>query len=201
MIVVGLTGGIGSGKSTVAQLLARRGAVIIDADAIVHELQQPGAPLLEELAARFGPEIITADGALDRGKLAALAFGDTDAVADLNGIVHPAVRREIAARVAARARGDDVVVLDIPLIRERGAYDVAALVVVDAPTDLAVERVVASRALTEEQVRARMATQLTREERVQLADRVIDNSGDRADLERQVDDVWAWMHTLPPMPD
>ena len=201
MIVVGLTGGIGSGKSTVAQLLARRGAVIIDADAIVHELQQPGAPLLDELAARFGPDIITTDGVLDRRRLAALAFGDADAVADLNGIVHPAVRREIAARVAARAQSDDVVVLDIPLIRERGVYDMAALVVVDAPTDIAVGRVVASRALTEEQVRARMATQLAREERVRLADRVIDNSGDRADLERQVDDVWAWMHSLPPMSD
>jgi dephospho-CoA kinase len=109
------------------------------------------------------------------------------------------VRKEIAARVAARAASDDVVVLDIPLIRERGAYDVAALVVVDAPTDVAVERVVASRAMTEEQVRARMATQPTREERLRLADRVIDNAHDRATLERQVDDVWAWMHTLSPM--
>jgi dephospho-CoA kinase len=201
MIVVGLTGGIGSGKSSVAQLLARRGAVIIDADAIVHELQRPGAPLLDELAARFGEEIITADGALDRAKLAALVFDDAAAVEDLNRIVHPAVRREIAARVAARADSDDVVVLDIPLIRERGAYDMAALVVVDAPVDVAVERVVASRAMTEGQVRARIATQLAREERLRLADRVIDNSGDRATLERQVDDVWAWMHTLPPMSD
>jgi dephospho-CoA kinase len=201
MIVVGLTGGIGSGKSTVAQLLARRGAVVIDADAIVHELQRSGAPLLDELAARFGEEIITIDGALDRGKLAALVFGDAAAVDELNAIVHPAVRREIAARVAARADTDDVVVLDIPLIRERGAYDMAALVVVDAPTDVAVERVLASRAMGEEQVRARMATQLAREERLQLADRVIDNSGGRAALERQVDDVWAWMHTLPPMSD
>ena len=201
MIVVGLTGGIGSGKSSVAQLLARRGAVIIDADAIVHELQRPGAPLLDELAARFGEEIITADGALDRARLAALVFDDATAVEDLNRIVHPAVRREIAARVAARADSDDVVVLDIPLIRERGAYDMAALVVVDAPVDVAVERVVASRAMTEAQVRARMATQLAREERLQLADRVIDNSGDRATLERQVDDAWAWMHTLPPMSD
>jgi dephospho-CoA kinase len=199
MIVVGLTGGIGSGKSSVAQLLARRGAVVIDADAIVHELQQPGAPLLDELADRFGEEILTAAGALDRGKLAALVFGDADAVAELNAIVHPAVRKEIAARVAARADTEDVVVLDIPLIRARGEYDMAALVVVDAPVDVAVGRVVASRAMTEEQVRARMATQLTREERMLLADRVIDNSADRSALERQVDDVWAWMHTLPPM--
>jgi dephospho-CoA kinase len=198
MIVVGLTGGIGSGKSTVAQLLGRRGAVIIDADAIVHELQQPGAPLLEQLAQRFGNQIITPGGALDRAKLAALAFGDDDAVKDLNGIVHPAVRREIARRVAANSGTDRVVVLDIPLITDRDTYAMAALVVVDVPTEVAAQRVVAERAMDEEQVRARMAAQLPREDRLAMADRVIDNSGDREALERQVDDVWAWMHTLPP---
>ena len=198
MIVVGLTGGIGSGKSTVAQLLGRRGAVIIDADAIVHELQQPGAPLLEPLAQRFGNQIITPGGALDRAKLAALAFVHDDAVKDLNGIVHPAVRREIARRVAANSGTDRVVVLDIPLITDRDTYAMAALVVVDVPAEVAVQRVVAERAIGEEQVRARMAAQLPREERLTMADRVIDNSGDREALERQVDDVWAWMHTLPP---
>jgi dephospho-CoA kinase len=197
MIVVGLTGGIGSGKSTVAQLLARRGAVIVDADAIVHELQQPGSPLLEQLAERFGPEIIAGGGALDRAKLAALAFGDDGAVTDLNTIVHPAVRHEIARRVAANARTDNVVVLDIPLITDRDTYAMAALVVVDVPTEVAVQRVVAERAITEDQVRSRMAAQLPREQRLAMADRVIDNSGDRKALERQVDDVWAWMHTLP----
>jgi dephospho-CoA kinase len=200
VIVVGLTGGIGSGKSTVAQLLARRGAVIIDADAIVHELQQPGSPLLEQLAERFGHEIITRSGALDRAKLAELAFGDDSAVTDLNAIVHPAVRREIARRVAANAGTDRVVVLDIPLIRDRDTYAMAALVVVDVPTEVAVQRVVAERAITEDQVRSRMAAQLPREQRLAMADRVIDNSGDRKALERQVDDVWAWMHTLPPQP-
>ncbi len=201
MIVVGLTGGIGSGKSTVSQLLARRGAVIIDADAIVHELQQPHAPLLDELSARFGDEIITPDGALDRAKLAELAFADDDdAVRDLNAIVHPAVRTEIARRVRAHAGTDRVVVLDIPLITERNAYPMAALVVVDVPIEVAVERVVAERAMSEAEVRARMAKQIPRERRLEIADRVIDNSGDRDALERQVDDVWAWMHTLPPQP-
>jgi dephospho-CoA kinase len=200
VIVVGLTGGIGSGKSTVAQLLARRGAVIIDADAIVHELQQPGSPLLEQLAERFGQEIISTGGALDRAKLAELAFGNDSAVTDLNAIVHPAVRREIARRVAANAGTDNVVVLDIPLIRDRDTYAMAALVVVDVPTEVAVQRVVAERAITEDQVRSRMAAQLPREQRLAMADRVIDNSGDRRALERQVEDVWAWMHTLPPQP-
>ncbi len=200
MIVVGLTGGIGSGKSTVAQLLGRRGAVIIDADTIVHELQQPGTPLLDQLAERFGREIITAGGALDRAKLAGLVFGDEQAVNDINAIVHPAVRSEIARRVAANAGTDNVVVLDIPLITERDTYAMAALVVVDVPTEVAVQRIVAERTITEDQVRSRMAAQLPRERRVAMADRVIDNSGDREALERQVDDVWAWIRTLPPQP-
>jgi dephospho-CoA kinase len=200
VIVVGLTGGIGSGKSTVAQLLARRGAVIIDADTIVHELQQPGTPLLDQLAERFGREIITAGGALDRAKLADLVFGDEQAVNDINAIVHPTVRREIARRVAAYAGTDNVVVLDIPLITDRDTYAMAALVVVDVPTEVAVQRVAADRALSEDQVRARIAAQLPRERRAAMADRVIDNSGDREALERQVDDVWAWMHTVPSQP-
>jgi dephospho-CoA kinase len=200
VIVVGLTGGIGSGKSTVAQLLARRGAVIIDADAIVHELQQPGALLLEQLAERFGREIITANGALDRAKLAEMAFGDDQAINDLNAIVHPAVRSEIVRRVTANAGTDNVVVLDIPLLTERDTYAMAGLVVVDVPTEVAVERVLAERGISEEQVRARIAAQLPRERRMAMADRVIDNTGDRAALERQVDDVWAWIHTLPQQP-
>jgi dephospho-CoA kinase len=200
MIVVGLTGGIGSGKSTVGQLLARRGAVIIDADAIVHELQRPGSPLLDDIAERFGTDILTAAGGLDRAALAGRVFGDEAAVADLNDIVHPAVRAEIARRLAAHASTDNVVVLDIPLVRTGEEYPVAAWIVVDLPLNVAVDRVVADRAITEADVRARMANQITREERLALADRVIDNSGDRRALERQVDDVWAWIHTLPPHP-
>ena len=200
MIVVGLTGGIGSGKSTVSRLLARRGAVIIDADAIVHELQRPGTPLLEELAVRFGGDIISDDGSLDRGRLAELAFTDNDAVSDLNAIVHPAVRAEIGRRLEALAGTDAVVVLDIPLITRRDAYPVAGLVVVDAPIEVAVERVVDERAMSAADVRARMARQLPRERRLEMADRVIDNSGGLDALERQVDDVWAWMQTLPAHP-
>jgi dephospho-CoA kinase len=197
VIVVGLTGGIGSGKSTVSRMLARRGAVVIDADLIVHQLQQPGQPLLDALAVRFGAEILTADGALDRAKLAEIAFASDEDVADLNAIVHPAVRREIARRVQGEAESNNVVVLDIPLITERDAYEMAALVVVDAPVDVAVERMVSQRAMSEHEVRARVSKQISREKRRSLADRVIDNSGDLAALERQVDDVWSWMHTLP----
>ena len=198
MIVVGLTGAIGSGKSTVARLLGRRGAVIIDADAIVHDLQRPGAPLLDELAARFGDEIITPAGSLDRAKLAKLAFADENAVGDLNAIVHPAVRAEVARRLRGHAATDDVVVLDIPLITDRESYPMAALVVVDVPIEVAIERVVAERAMSETDVRARLDKQISRQRRLELADRVIDNSGGLLALERQVDDVWAWMHTLPP---
>ena len=198
MIVVGLTGGIGSGKSTVAKLLARRGAVIIDADAIVHELQQPGAPMLDQLAERFGRRGHHRDGSLDRAKLAQLAFVDDGAVADLNAIVHPVVRAEIARHLGAHAATNDVVVLDIPLITDRQSYPMAALVVVDVPIEVAVERVVAERAMSETDVRARLDKQISRQRRLELADRVIDNSGGLLALERQVDDVWAWMHTLPP---
>ena len=201
MIVVGLTGAIGSGKSTVARMLERRGAVIIDADAIVHDLQRPGAPLLDELAARFGDEIITPDGSLDRAKLAKLAFAD-DGRRQRSQRHRPPGRygpRSPAACVATAAT-DDVVVLDIPLITERDAYPMAALVVVDVPIEVAIERVVAERAMSEADVQARLAKQISRERRLEIADRVIDNSGDLLALERQVDDVWAWMHTLPPQP-
>jgi len=198
MIVVGLTGGIGSGKSTVSRRLAQLGAVIVDADAIVHELQRPGEPLLAVLADRFGPEILTADGALDRAVLAERAFVDDETVSELNALVHPAVRAEIFARVGANAGTGHVVVLDIPLLADRDAYGMAAVVVVDAPTDIAVERVVAQRQMPEADVRARIDRQISRQRRRAIADRVIDNTGDLAELERQVDEIWAWMQTLPP---
>lgn len=199
MIVVGLTGGIGSGKSTVSKLLAERGAVIVDADAIVHELQRPGTPVLAAIAERFGADIIAIDGALDRAKLAEVAFADADSLKALNKIVHPAVQAEMAARVLAEADTDHVVVLDIPLLKaeHRQRNGMVAVLVVDVPVDVAVERVVAQRGMDEADARARIANQIPRDERRALADRVIDNSGDLQSLERQVDDVWAWLQTLP----
>jgi len=198
MICIGLTGGIGSGKSTVSRLLARRGAVIIDADAIVHELQAPGAPMLDALAERFGSEIIRDDGSLDRAKLAQIAFVDKESVKALNDMVHPAVRAEMAVRLLAHAGTNEVVVLDVPLVTGKRPEGTSALVVVDTPVETAIERLVAQRGMTEADARARLSNQPSREERLAMADRVIDNSGDMVALEQQVDDVWAWVHTLPP---
>ena len=197
MILVALTGGIGSGKSTVSTILASRGAVIVDADAIVRELQQAGTPLLARLADRFGPGIIRADGELDRPALAAIAFTDDAALADLNGLVHPAVREEMTRRVVAEDGTDRVVVIDTPLLNVRPGRDFGAIIVVDVPIEVAVERLVSYRAMDETDARARIAKQITREERVAQADRVIDNGGDLAHLEAQMDDLWSWLHTLP----
>jgi dephospho-CoA kinase len=196
MILVALTGGIGAGKSTVSQRLAARGAVIIDADAIVRELQEAGSPLLDRLAQRFGREILGDDGELDRPALAAIAFNDHGALADLNAIVHPEVRAEITRRVAAEAGTDHVVVIDTPLfeVTDPGTK-IDAVIVVDAPVDIAVERLVSQRGLTETDARARIANQISRADRLAKADRVIDNSGDVAALDAQIDGLWEWLTT------
>jgi dephospho-CoA kinase len=195
MILVALTGGIGSGKSTVSQRLAARGAVIIDADAIVRELQRAGSPLLDRLAERFGAGVIRADGGLDRPALAAIAFTDDQALADLNAIVHPEVRAEIGRRIAAEAATDHVVVVDTPLFEVTSDVEFSAVIVVDVPPDVAVERLVGQRGLSETDARARIAKQIGREERIAKADRVIDNSGDLTALDAEVDELWEWLAT------
>jgi dephospho-CoA kinase len=193
---IGLTGGIGSGKSTVSALLAARGAVVIDADAITRELQQPGTEVFDAMVARFGPGIVAADGTLDRQAVADLVFADAEALADLNAIVHPAVGTELARRLAEEAETDHLVVLDVPLLVESGRSDLAGLVVVDVDPELAVERLVSQRGMREDDARARMARQVSREERLARADVVIDNSGSLVALEARIDAVWPALLTL-----
>jgi dephospho-CoA kinase len=199
MLLVGLTGGIGSGKSTVAAALAARGAVIVDGDAIARELQEPGGPVLDRIAERFGSEILV-DGRLDRAALAKIVFNDGDALADLNAIVHPALGEEIKRRIEAEHDTDHIVVLDMPLLAEKPRDDLAATIVVDVPVDIAVARLVGQRGMDETDVRARIANQATRDDRLAIATHVIDNSGDRAALEAQVDVVWSALQALLPAP-
>ena len=200
MLLIGLTGGIGSGKSSVSALLAQRGAVIIDADAITRELQQPGTEVFAAMVERFGEAIVGPDGSLDRQAVADVVFNDAEALADLNKIVHPAVGVEIARRLAEEAGTDHLVVLDVPLLVESGRGDMAGLVVVDVDPEVAVRRLVEQRGMREDDVRARMARQAGREERLAKADVVIDNSGTLADLEAAVAQAWPRLLELRPDP-
>ncbi len=191
MLRVGLTGGIGSGKSTVAALLAERGAVVIDADVLAREVVAPGTPGYDRVVATFGPDVLAPDGTLDRPRLGQLVFADADLLAALNGIVHPLVAAR-SADLAAEAPEDAVLVMDIPLLVENhleGAYDV--VVVVDAPDDVRLDRLVRVRGLPEADARSRMAAQASREERLEAADFVVDNSGDPTELAQAVDSLWS----------
>ena len=196
MLLIGLTGGIGSGKSSVSAGLIERGAVVIDADAIVRQVQAPGTPVLAAMVEQFGPGILQADGTLDRQAVADVVFTDSDALTALNSIVHPAVTAEIAARMEAEAQTDHVVVLDIPLLVESGRSDLAGMIVVDLDPEIAVARLVEHRGFKEADARARIARQASREERVAKADVVVDNSGTLAELEHEIDRVWAWIEGL-----
>lgn len=194
---MGLTGGIGAGKSTVSARLRERGAVIVDADAITKELQQPGTEVFAAMVARFGGGILAADGTLDRQAVADIVFNDPEELVALNSIVHPAVGKEIFRRVQERIGTDDVVVLDVPLLGKNGLYQVAGVLVVDTPIEPAIRRLVELRGMDEADARARVANQISREERVAGADMVIDNSGAEADLDEQIERVWAWIQSLP----
>lgn len=196
MLVVGLTGGIGSGKSTVSALLAAKGAVVVDADAIVHEVQAPGGLAFQPIVDRFGPGVVAADGTLDRPALAAIVFADADARRELEALTHPLVGQVIFDRIAAEADTDHVVVLDVPLLVESGRDNTAGVIVVDCPVEIAVARAVARGPAPEADVRKRIAAQASREERLAKADFVIDNSGDRAHLEAELTRAWAWIEAL-----
>ncbi len=192
MLAVGLTGGIGSGKSTVADLLVDRGAVLIDADRIAREVVAPDGPAFGPLVERFGPGILAPDGTLDRAALAALVFPDPEALAALNAITHPAIGALMAERRAAQEGTDHVVVLDIPLLvpAHRELLGLAAVIVVDCPVEVALQRLVEQRGFSRADAEARMAAQPDREQRREGADLVIDNGSDRSHLEAEVDRVW-----------
>src|SRR5215472_10521319 len=194
MLRVGLTGGIGSGKSEVSRRLAATGAVVLDADAAAREVVEPGTPGLKRIAETFGPGVLRPDGALDRARLAEIVFADDAARARLNAIVHPLVHEHMRAAVqaAVRAGGDDIVIVHaVPLLAEGGrAGEFDLVIVLDLPSETQVGRL-AARGMPEEQARARMAAQASREQRLAIADIVIDNSGTVADLDHRVSEVWA----------
>jgi dephospho-CoA kinase len=188
---VGLTGGIGAGKSEVSRRLAAQGAVVIDADLIAREVVEPGTEGLAEVVGVFGPGVLRPDGGLDRGRLGDIVFGDPELRDKLNAIIHPRVGRRMTELEQAAGPGA-IVVHDVPLIAENGragAYDV--VVVVDAPPKMQADRLVRQRGMTREQARARMAAQASREQRLAIADIVIDNSGSLAELDRQVGELWS----------
>jgi dephospho-CoA kinase len=195
MLAVGLTGGIGSGKSAVADLLVEWGAVLIDADRVARDVVAPGGPAYQPLVDRFGTEILEADGSIDRKALAAVAFADEESRLALNAITHPAIGISMIQQRNALAETDDIVVLAIPLLTalHRETVKLDKVVVVDAPTDVALERLLSQRGFDRADAEARIRAQISREERVKEADYVLDNSGDRAALAARVAELWDWL--------
>nr|WSW69827.1 dephospho-CoA kinase [Streptomyces sp. NBC_00995] len=191
MLKVGLTGGIGAGKSEVSRMLAGYGAVLIDADRIAREVVEPGTPGLDAVVGEFGTGVLTSEGTLDRPKLGSIVFSDGERLAALNAIVHPLVGAR-SAELERAAGPDSVVVHDVPLLTENSLaplYDL--VIVVDAAPETQLDRLVRLRGMTEQEARARMAAQATREQRRAVADLVIDNDGPIEALEPQVREVWA----------
>ncbi len=214
MRLIGLTGGIGSGKSSASSRLAERGAIIIDADAIVRELQEPGRPVFLAMVERWGDGIVSVDGTLNRGAVAEIVFADSAELEAINDIVHPAVREETAARITSAAGTDQTVILDNPLLvetikkaeekqanegsDEKGSTPIPPhIIVVDCPVEIAADRLVEHRGFDRSDAEARIAAQVTREERRAYADFVIDNGGDETDLDAEVARCQEWVETLP----
>lgn len=196
MILIGLTGGIGSGKSEVARQLIDRGAELLDADAIVRELQQPGGEVFTKMVELLGPEIVAVSGELDRAVVAGKVFKDENLLKGLNAIIHPIVRRIMDERVESFRLTDQVVVLDIPLLVENPRKGLDGVLVVDLDPEIAISRLVEQRNMKIEDARARIAKQASREQRLAIAGFVVDNSGDREALELQVTKAWSWIKSL-----
>ncbi len=197
MLAVGLTGGIGSGKSAVADLLVERGAVLVDADQVARDVVTPGGPAYQPLIDRFGPGIVAADSTIDRPALAKLAFADEESRLALNEITHPAIGLAMIAARDSYEGADDIVVLAIPLLTalHRETVRLDEVVVVDCPTDVALERLLSQRGFERADAEARIRLQISREERCREADYVLDNSGDRAALEVKVGELWEWLQS------
>jgi len=195
MLAVGLTGGIGSGKSAVADLLVERGAVLIDADQVARDVVTPGGPAYQPLIDRFGSGILNADGTIDRKALAAIAFADEESRLALNAITHPAIGIAMIQARDALADSNDIVVLAIPLLTalHRETVKLHKVVVVDTPTDIALERLLSQRGFDRSDAEARIKAQISREERVKEADYVLDNSSDRVALDTEVAKLWDWL--------
>ena len=195
MLAVGLTGGIGSGKSAVADLLVERGAVLIDADQVARDVVAPGGPAYQPLLDRFGPEILAPDGTIDRKALAAVAFASEESRLALNAITHPAIGIAMIEARDALEDSDDIVVLAIPLLTavHRDTVKLHEVVVVDCPTDVALERLLSQRGFDRADAEARIRSQISREERIEEADYVLDNSGDLVALAVEVSKLWDWL--------
>ncbi|MFI6826059.1 dephospho-CoA kinase [Kribbella sp. NPDC050241] len=190
MLRVGLTGGIGAGKSSVSARLAERGAVVIDSDVLAREVVAKGTEGLAEVVTEFGVGVLTAEGELDRPALGQIVFGDAAARRRLEAIIHPRVRAR-AAEIEAAAPAGAIVVHDIPLLVETGQADrFDVVVIVDVPVDVQLERLTAQRGMPDTEAKQRIASQASREDRLAVAGLVVDNSGPLADLDRRVDEVW-----------
>ena len=196
MILIGLTGGIGCGKSEVSRLLENRGAVIVDADLIVRELQQPGAEIFLSMVEMFGDKVVAADGSLDRAAVANEVFKDAETLGKLNLLIHPVVRRVMNERVESYRNTDEVVVLDIPLLVENPREGLDGILVVDLDPQIAIDRIVDQRKMSIDDAKARVSRQSSREQRLAIANHVIDNSGDRDALAKQVEIAWSWITSL-----
>ena len=196
MILIGLTGGIGCGKSEVSRLLEKRGAVIVDADLIVRELQQPGGEIFLRMVEMFGEKVVATNGSLNRAAVANEVFKDADLLKKLNSLIHPVVRRVMNERVESHRAKDKIVILDIPLLVENPREGLDGVLVVDLDPQTAIERIVSQRNMSIDDAIARVSAQSTREQRLAIADHVVDNSGDRDALAIQVDVAWSWITSL-----